>query len=292
MMRKIIACTAAALACAFGAAAAAPQDPVGAPEWRGFDLSLVAVSPAESGEPDSAACRIDGAGPTLPAPGDDAAASAFAARFGGAKTTVLVAHEVVPLGAGPVVVDAFAQTGGSGLYVGLRGPVPRGEQAPIVVTLQWLTARDRAAEPALTPAAGRPAWFALFAENGRTCLVGRIELLDAPPAAPAADAVPAVFDGRSFAAATVERAVEAEYPRRARDEKREGSAAVRVAIGRDGRAAYGRLLACSAGGEELALAAFDAVVDWRWRPARLDGKPVESWTTLKFGFHLPKEDAK
>ena len=71
-----------------------------------------------------------------------------------------------------------------------------------------------------------------------------------------------------------------------------GAAAVRVAIGRDGRAAYGRLLSRSAGGEELALAAFDAVVGRRRRPARFDGKPVESWTTPKFGFHLPKEDAK
>ncbi|MCE5247273.1 MAG: hypothetical protein ABFD65_08360 [Candidatus Polarisedimenticolia bacterium] len=93
-MRKIIACTAAALACALGAAAA--REPVGAPEWRGFDLSLVAVSPAESGEPDSAACRIDGAGPTPPAPGDDAAASAFAARFGGARTKVLVGRRRRP----------------------------------------------------------------------------------------------------------------------------------------------------------------------------------------------------
>ena len=78
-------------------------------------------------------------------------------------------------------------------------------------------------------------------------------------------------------------AVRPEYPEAARQAGLEGDVTLRVVIGPDGGVREVRALA---GDAELARAAVNAVAQWRYAPALLDGLPVNVITTVTLAFRL------
>jgi len=79
------------------------------------------------------------------------------------------------------------------------------------------------------------------------------------------------------------RAVEPEYPEAARLAGIEGDVTLRVLIGKDGMVSQVTPL----GGEaSLAQAAVDAVEQWHYSPALLDGRPVGVVTTVTVAYRL------
>lgn len=72
------------------------------------------------------------------------------------------------------------------------------------------------------------------------------------------------------------------YPPIAKMRRLSGQVTVEFTVGKDGKAHNPRLLA---GQPAFRDAAFEAVRQWTFRPAKLDGKPVEQTTQVKMDFH-------
>lgn len=77
--------------------------------------------------------------------------------------------------------------------------------------------------------------------------------------------------------------VEPRYPALARQIRLAGTVQLRAIIGIDGAV---RKLEVESGHPLLAKAALDAVHQWRYRPTRLNGEPVEVETTITVIFEL------
>jgi protein TonB len=77
-----------------------------------------------------------------------------------------------------------------------------------------------------------------------------------------------------------------EYPEVARRAGIEGQVTLLLHIGRDGSVEDTKLLS---GEPILGRAASEAVEQWRYRPVRIDGQPVNVLTSVTLAFRLPKE---
>jgi protein TonB len=77
--------------------------------------------------------------------------------------------------------------------------------------------------------------------------------------------------------------VEPHYPALARQMRLEGTVRLHAIIGIDGAV---RELEVESGHPLLARAAREAVLQWRYRPTRLNGEPVEVETTIEVIFEL------
>jgi TonB family protein len=77
------------------------------------------------------------------------------------------------------------------------------------------------------------------------------------------------------------------YPEAARKERLQGDVVLQVILDKEGIPRAPVVLRMSPGCEELAAAAVDAVLQWRYEPARLDGRavPVYFNITVKFELH-------
>lgn len=78
-----------------------------------------------------------------------------------------------------------------------------------------------------------------------------------------------------------------EYPASARDAKIEGTVVVNTVIDEQGRV-RNPTVAESSGNSDLDRSAVDTVAQWTFRPATLDGKPVEVYYTITIRFALDK----
>jgi protein TonB len=78
-----------------------------------------------------------------------------------------------------------------------------------------------------------------------------------------------------------------EYPESARDGKIEGTVVLNAVIDEQGRV-RNPTVAESSGNADLDRSALDTVAQWIYRPATLDGKPVEVYYTITIRFTLDK----
>lgn len=101
----------------------------------------------------------------------------------------------------------------------------------------------------------------------------------APPSPAPTRATPAVQEAR------VRLRVTPAYPEIARKAKVQGSVTVRATVGADGKV---RRAVAVAGSPLLRAAAQDAVMRWTYEPARLNGQPVESESSVQVDFILPR----
>jgi TonB family protein len=79
--------------------------------------------------------------------------------------------------------------------------------------------------------------------------------------------------------------VEPEYPEDARQKKIQGPVVLDVHIGEDGAVQDVQVVS---GSPELAEASIDAVKQWRFKPARVNGQAVPMQTTITLNFKLPQ----
>jgi protein TonB len=79
------------------------------------------------------------------------------------------------------------------------------------------------------------------------------------------------------------RRVEPKYPPLARQTRLEGTVRLRAIVGTDGRVREVEMLS---GHALLAQAAMDAVLQWRYRPTLLNGRPVDVETQITVVFVL------
>jgi protein TonB len=103
--------------------------------------------------------------------------------------------------------------------------------------------------------------------------------LDATPAAVALDGEPSVYEEPP----TVTHAPDPEYPSAARGAGIEGKVILEALVGTDGRV---RQVRVREGNPMLADAAREAVLRWRFRPARWNQKPVAAWVAIPVVFRL------
>lgn len=80
--------------------------------------------------------------------------------------------------------------------------------------------------------------------------------------------------------------VEPKYPDAARRSQLQGTVILQVVLDKEGIPRAPAVLRMSPGCEELAAAAVDAVLQWRYEPARLDGEPVAVYFTINVKFAL------
>ena len=75
------------------------------------------------------------------------------------------------------------------------------------------------------------------------------------------------------------------YPESARRDGKEGRVLLRILVNEEGRTASVQVNR-SSGVESLDQAALEAIKRWRFSPARLGDKPVESWVRIPIDFRL------
>jgi TonB family protein len=80
--------------------------------------------------------------------------------------------------------------------------------------------------------------------------------------------------------------VEPKYPDAAKRQKLQGFVVLQVVLDKNGIPRAPAVLEMSPGCEELAAAAVDAVLQWRYEPAKLDGAPVAVYFTINVSFML------
>lgn len=76
-----------------------------------------------------------------------------------------------------------------------------------------------------------------------------------------------------------------EYPESARREGREGRVLLRVLVDERGRSRQVEIKS-SSGSPALDRAAADAILHWRFEPARHGNEPIESWLRIPIEFQL------
>lgn len=72
------------------------------------------------------------------------------------------------------------------------------------------------------------------------------------------------------------------YPAIARIRRLSGSVVIQVTIGKDGKAHNPKFLS---GQPVFRDAAFDAVKQWKFKPATLNGEPIDQTTEIKMDFN-------
>jgi len=82
--------------------------------------------------------------------------------------------------------------------------------------------------------------------------------------------------------AEVVRRVAATYPDIAKARRLTGTVDIRIKVGKDGKVSNPRLLS---GPVIFRDAAFDAVRQWQYKPAILNGQPIEQEQEIKMTFH-------
>lgn len=78
--------------------------------------------------------------------------------------------------------------------------------------------------------------------------------------------------------------VRAKYPDEARQSKTEGTVWVKCLIGKDGNVQKANVVRSDAA--IFNTAAISAAMQWKFTPARINGKPVAVWAALPFSFKL------
>jgi protein TonB len=98
----------------------------------------------------------------------------------------------------------------------------------------------------------------------------------------------AVMDGPSVEGPQIiqETKIPPEYPEPARLELVEGSVLLQVVIGRNGTVCEPQVLEVDEPGYGFEEASIEAVSQWRYRPARVDGVPVNLFTTIYVEYTL------
>jgi TonB family protein len=108
-----------------------------------------------------------------------------------------------------------------------------------------------------------------------------------PPASPARPAAPGRIPiGGNVEIATLMCEVRPIYPDSARGDGTEGTVTIAAVIGKDGTLLSPNAINADLADARLAQAALDAVRQWRYRPALLDGEPVEVVTQIAVVFAL------
>jgi TonB family protein len=82
----------------------------------------------------------------------------------------------------------------------------------------------------------------------------------------------------------VEQRVEPEYPEQARNQHIQGAVVLVALVGKDGTV---EKLSTVSGDPQLAVAATDAVRQWRFKPFFRNGSPEEFQTQITVSFRLP-----
>ncbi len=75
------------------------------------------------------------------------------------------------------------------------------------------------------------------------------------------------------------------YPQQAKQARIQGTVELQASIGKDGNITAVNVVS---GDKTLALAAADAVKQWKYKPYLLDGQPVEIQTQITVNFKLPQ----
>jgi len=101
-------------------------------------------------------------------------------------------------------------------------------------------------------------------------------------ARPVGGAPPAALARSELEPLKVLKTVPPVYPALAKVRRLSGQAVVQVTVGKDGRAHNPKLIS---GQPVFRDAAFDAVQQWVFKPARLNGQPIEQTTEIKIDFH-------
>ena len=207
---------------------------------------------------------------------------AFAAFFGGADAAI-VGEARKMLADGRVLLEGFAAANDRPFYFGYFERRDAAEGGRAAVRLQRFKGQQPFMDRSFPLARGGVAWRASWSsDDEETCVVVRIESLDAlPPPAPFG-ALPARW--REAEPLKSLKSVMPAFP----GSVRRGQAAEKVVVdgvvGLDGRMDYCQVRDYPAGGADAAMAALEAVSQWRWSPARLDGKPIPMpfAVTIKF----------
>ncbi|MCP3964325.1 MAG: energy transducer TonB [bacterium] len=139
----------------------------------------------------------------------------------------------------------------------------------------------------------------LTVRRGKQAVVGGLDgehapylfLLIAPagsePAQSSAPAGPVDVDGDIQPPLVIE-ATPATYPREARQEEVEGVVLVKTIIEKDGKVSDVRVLEGLPHG--LSEAAVEAIKQWRFEPALMDGEPIAVYYDLTVNFRLPPDE--
>ena len=145
-----------------------------------------------------------------------------------------------------------------------------------------LAQRLRAVSPTDLPDEAPPVVKASPAVSGSLAgIVSTQTAVPAPPKPVPQAPVPAPKVGGQLIAARVITRVDPEYPRLARQAGAGGIVELEATISVDGKVKNPRVIR---GNSMLQKAAIDAVLQWRYQPAMLNGKPVESPVEIKLNF--------
>jgi len=164
----------------------------------------------------------------------------------------------------------------------VRGPKPAGEQQVAVLSPPPATPRHiRKEEAAPAPEAGTLSPVAGSSINGVP--KGLANALTNVPVV-----VPKVSEQKDKATPELEpavllRQVPPRYPQQAREARIEGTVVLEGVIGTDGKLQNLRVVR---GDPRLTQAALDAAKQWRYKPGRIHGQPVESDTQINVNFSL------
>jgi len=145
-----------------------------------------------------------------------------------------------------------------------------------------LAQRLRPVSPTDLPEEAPPVVRATPAISGSLAGIVTSQAAVPPPPKPVAQtpASPAKVGGQLTAAKVISR-VDPEYPRLARQAGASGLVELEATISADGKVKNARVVR---GNSMLQKAAIDAVLQWRYQPAMLNGKPVESPVEIKLNF--------
>ena len=77
-----------------------------------------------------------------------------------------------------------------------------------------------------------------------------------------------------------------QFPRQLQDQRTQGGVIVECVIGRDGRPRDPRVLQVHEGGPGMVYESLEALRQWRFAPARLNGEPVEVYFSLTVNFGI------
>ena len=100
-------------------------------------------------------------------------------------------------------------------------------------------------------------------------------------ARPTSSATPAMIAQSELVPAQLISSVKAVYPAIAKARRLSGTVDVRVTVGKDGKVSNPRFVS---GAPVFKDAAFEAVTQWRYKPAMLNGQPVEQEQEIKINF--------
>jgi protein TonB len=177
-------------------------------------------------------------------------------------------------------------------------PTPAIAKSPSAATKQTITARPAApqpppllvrggsiaqpAPPPSTPDTSAPGMLALGSSSGDQVISG---IVSAPATSVAQPAPQTLKISQGVAQGLLMRRVPPIYPQQAKQARIQGTVELQASIGKDGNITAVNVVS---GDKTLALAAADAVKQWKYKPYLLDGQPVEIQTQITVNFKLPQ----